>query len=149
MLDGPRAGPDRPLRALGAMGVDSDEGVVVGRLLDGGPELVLGELRGAPGTPPRVRTAPVPMHLIRSAPPMSSRRTRSRTSSTVVTTPNRRSSGSRMSLGQADDVAAAPRRGDERPGALHPRADDVAAIDRVAQGAVGERPERPEVADAS
>ena len=39
----------------------------------------------------------MPMHLMRSAPPMSSRRTRSRTSSGVVTTPNRRSAGSSMS----------------------------------------------------
>ncbi len=52
---------------------------------------------GTPGTPPRVRTAPVPISLITSAPPMSSRRTRSRTSSGEVTTPNRSSSGSRMS----------------------------------------------------
>ena len=52
---------------------------------------------GAPGTPPRVRTAPVARHLMRSAPPMSSRRTRSRTSSTERTTPKRRASGSSMS----------------------------------------------------
>ncbi len=53
--------------------------------------------RAPPGTPPRVSTAPVPMHLMRSAPPIISRRTRSRTSAGDVTTPNRRSSGSRMS----------------------------------------------------
>ena len=61
------------------------------------------------------------MHLMRSAPPMSRRRTRSRTSSGVVTTPKRRSVGQRDVVREPDDVAAAPRCGDERAGALHPR----------------------------
>jgi hypothetical protein len=50
-------------------------------------------------------------------------------------------------VGQSDHVAAAPWRGDVRAGALHPRADDVAPIDRVAQGAVREGAEGAEIAD--
>ena len=97
MLDRAGAGPDRPLRRP--------------RRRARGPRRTRRTRRpprprraarprsssGAPGTPPRVSTAPVPMHLMRSAPPISRRRTRSRTSSTDRTTPNRRSSGSLMS----------------------------------------------------
>ena len=41
VLDGPGARPDRPLGALGAVGVDRDERVVPGRLLDRGAQLGL------------------------------------------------------------------------------------------------------------
>ena len=91
-------------------------------------------------------TAPVPMHLMRSAPPISSRRTRSRTSAgrrddaepEVVRQPD--------VVGQPDDVAAAPRRRDERARALHPRPLELAARDRVPQRDVDERAERADVA---
>ena len=93
-------------------------------------------------------TAPVPMHLMRSAPPISSRRTRSRTSAGERDDAEAEVLGQPDVVGEADDVAAAPRRGDERAGALHPRALDVARVDRVAQREVDERAERPEVAHA-
>ena len=65
---------------------------------------------------------------MRSAPPISSRRTRSRTSDgrrddaepEVVRQPD--------VVGEADDVAAAPRRRDERAGALHPRPLDARRV---------------------
>ena len=44
VLDRPRAGPDRALRALVRVRVDRDERAVVRRLLDRGPQLVLGQL---------------------------------------------------------------------------------------------------------
>ncbi len=44
VLDRARAGPDRPLRAFGAVRVDGDERVVPGGLLDRGAQLGLAEL---------------------------------------------------------------------------------------------------------
>ena len=78
---------------------------------------------------------------------MSSRRTRSRTSDGDVTTPNRRSSGSRMSW--ARPTTSPPPQGAVMNAPAHcirgpstsPR------VDRVAQRDVGEGPERAEVAD--
>ena len=52
MLDGADAGPDGPLRTLRPVGVHGDEPAVVRRLLDGRPDLVLGQLgHGRHATP--------------------------------------------------------------------------------------------------
>ena len=107
VLDRADAGPDRPLDALGAVRVRRDVRPVEGRLVDRRPDLLLGELR-RPGVVPSVRTAPVAITLIRSAPPCRIRRTASRTSSAEFATPNRSSRGTTASTSGASPVTSPP-----------------------------------------
>ena len=60
-----------------------------------------------PGLVPRVSTAPVAMILMKSAPPLSSARTRSRTWSAELATPNRKASG-RVTSGAAPTSSPPP-----------------------------------------
>src|SRR4051794_12631762 len=145
MLDGPDAGTDRPLRTLGPVGVDGDERVVPAGFLDRGTDLRLAQLRRTGNAAPRQDGAradaldEVGAADQQSADPLTN----------LVDRPNDAEPELRREadvLGETDDVAAAPRRGDERAGALHPGADDVTGVDRVAKRAVHERPERSEVA---
>ena len=69
VLDRVDAAADRALDALGAVRVGGDVGAVQRGLLDGGADLVLGELGRRRGTPLSYITAPVAMSLTRSAPP--------------------------------------------------------------------------------
>src|SRR6266508_3066170 len=102
---------------------------------------------GAPGAVPRVSTAPVAMTLMKSAPRWRISRTTRRISSTEFATPNRSSRGTSRS-GATGGMSPPPLEiGDERSGALHPRPDDIARVDRVAEGDVDEGPEGPDVAD--
>jgi hypothetical protein len=132
VLDRARAGADRALRSLGAVGVHRDEGVVPGRLLDGGPDLLLAQLgRAGHAAAGQDRARPEALDQVRAADQQATNSfadvvDRGHDAELQVV-------GQPDVAGEADDVAAAPRRGDEGAGALHPRADDVAAIDRVAQ----------------
>ena len=126
MLHGAGPGPDRPLRALGAVGVDGDEPAVVRRLLDRGPDLVLGQLGRAGHAAPREHRAGADalddVGAADQQPPHA-----------LADLGRRGDDAEPEVLGQpdvvrqADDVAAAPGRGDERAGALHPRALELAA----------------------
>ena len=88
------------------------------------------------------------MHLMTSAPPATSARTRSRTSLGISDDPEPEADREVHRRRLAGDLAAAARAGDVRTGALHPRARRPAGVDGVAERHVDERPERPEVADA-
>ena len=99
-----------------------------------------------PGLVPRVSTAPVAMTLMKSAPPLSSARTRSRTWSAELATPKRKAGRQGDVRGGADQLAAAGRDGDVGAGHLHPRADHRAVVDRVPQGRVHEGAVGPHVA---
>ena len=108
----------------------------------GSPASVYSE---TPGLVPRVRTAPVAMILMKSAPPLSSARTRSRTSSAELATPKRNSAGTVTSPRGTDHLAASGGDRDVRARHRHPRADHGAGVDRVAQRRVHERPIGPDV----
>ena len=100
----------------------------------------------APESVPRVRTAPVTMHLMTLAPPATRARTFVADLVGVADDPEaqrvrqphrRRLAGHLATAAGARDVGA---------GALHPRARRPAGLDGVAQRDVDERPERPDVA---
>ena len=136
MLDGPRPRPDRPLRALGAVRVHRDEPAVLAGLLDGRPDLVLGQLR-------RTGDAAAGQHRA-GADALDQVGPADQQTSHALADLRRRGHDAEPEVfrqadvvGESDDVAATPRRGDERARALHPRPIDVAAVDRVAQRAVG------------
>ena len=147
VLDGARTGPDRPLarprrRARGPR--RTRRSARPPRPRPGSPPRTA---PARPATPPRVRTAPVPMHLMTVAPadqqppdPLADLVGRGHHPEPEVV-------GEPDVVREPHDVAAAPRRGEERAGALHPGPVELAGIDLVAQGAVDERPERPEVAN--
>ena len=102
---------------------------------------------GSPGFVPDVRTAPVAITLMKSAPASKIRRTFARTWSGPVETPTRSSLGTGTSGGETGDVAAAAGAGHVRAGAHHPGPGDPAVLDRLAEREVDERVERPHVAD--
>ena len=146
MLHRSDACPHRSFGPFGGMGVDSNERVVPGSLLDGRSQFGLGEFRGAgDATAGQHRPGPDALDDVcatdqEAADPLAHLVRRSDDTEPEVL-------GQRDVPSQSDDIPAAPWRGDEGACAAHPRPDDVAPVDRVAQGAVGERPERPEVAD--
>ena len=99
---------------------------------------------------PAVRTAPVAMTLMNSAPLAKICRTVARTWSTPLTTPNRRSLGNAASTSTASpgDVATPAGAGDVAPSALHPRPFDPSPVDGVPQSDVSKCPERTDIADS-
>ena len=107
VLDRPDSGPDGPLDPFGPVGVCCDVATEQRCLLDRRSDLGLGQLR-SPGVVPEVRTAPVAMTLMKSAPRPKICRTVARTSSTPLTTPKRSSLGTAASTSTASPVMSPP-----------------------------------------
>ncbi len=146
MLDRSDPCADRSFRAFGAVRVGGDVRAVVGRDLDGGPDLLLRELgvaRLRPGGQHGTRRDDLqqvgatgehpsggPPHLVdrvRDADPQV---------------------GRQCHVGrETGDLPAAARARDVRPGTAHPWTLDDPGVDGVAQRDVDEGPERPDVAD--
>jgi hypothetical protein len=147
VLDRSDAGPDRDLDPLGPVGVGGDEDAVGSRLLHGRPNRRGVELDDVgPGAAGQDRAGDDELDQVGAAgdelaDPLAGLGRRSDDAEPQVWRQH-------DVAGEAGHLAAAAGRRDVGAGALHPRTGHPAAVDRVAQRDVDERPVRADVPDA-